>query len=160
MLNFITIMHQVYERSPYFIYTDPAKADARAVHKYLSEDSYWAENVPLEVVEKSMHNSLCFSLYDAEKQIGLARIITDKATFAYLCDVYVLPEFRGQGLSKWLMECVQNYPDLQNLRRFMLATKDAHGLYGQFGFKPVAAPERLMEVVNRDIYKSPKKSEV
>ena len=153
-------MHQIYQRSSYFIYTDPAKADVAAVHKYLSEDSYWAENVPFEIVEKSLRNSLCFSLYDAEKQIGLARIITDKATFAYLCDVYVLPEFRGQGLSKWLMECVKDHPDLQNLRRFMLATKDAHGLYTQFGFKPVAAPERLMEVVNRDIYKFPKKSEV
>ena len=150
-------MHQVYQRSPYFIYTDPAKADALAIHKYLSEDSYWAENIPFETVKRSLDNSLCFSVYEAEKQIGLARIITDKTTFAYLCDVYVLPEYRGQGLSKWLMECVLSHPDLQNLRRFMLATKDAHGLYAQFGFKPTAAPERLMEVVNREVYKVPGK---
>lgn len=149
----VNFMHQIYERSPYIIYTDPAKADAEAIHKYLSEASYWAENIPLETVEKSIHNSLCFSLYADERQIGLARIITDKATFAYLCDVYVLPEFRGQGLSKWLMECVLIHPDLQNLRRFMLATKDAHGLYTQFGFKPAAAPDRLMEIVNRNVYK-------
>lgn len=149
-------MFPVFEKSPCLIYTDPAKADARAVHKYLSEDSYWAENISLETVAKSLENSLCFSVYTAGKQIGLARVITDKATFAYLCDVYVLPEFRGQGLSKWLMECVQAHPDLQQLRRFMLATKDAHGLYARFGFKPAAAPDRLMEIVNRDLYKTPK----
>ena len=148
-------MYQIYQRFPYTIFTDPAKADVEAVHKYLSEDSYWAEGIPLETVKNALHNSLCFSLYAAEKQIGLARLITDKTTFAYLCDVYVLPEFRGQGLSKWLMECVQNHPDMQNLRRFMLATKDAHGLYAQFGFKPTAAPERLMEIVNRNVYKIP-----
>lgn len=146
-------MHQVYQRPPYFIYTDPAKANAEAIHKYLSEDSYWAENVAFETVKRSLEHSLCFSLYESGKQIGLARVITDRATFAYLCDVYVLPEFRGQGLSKWLMNCVQSHPDLQNLRRFMLATKDAHKLYAQFGFKPVAAPERLMEIVNREVYK-------
>ena len=147
-------MHQEYHRAPYHIYTAPEKADVQAIHRYLSEDSYWAENIPLEVVSRAIQNSLCFSLYAAEKQIGFARVITDKATFAYLCDVYVLPEFRGQGLSKWLMTCIQEHPDLQNLRRFMLATKDAHGLYAQFGFKPTAAPDRLMEIVNRDIYKS------
>ena len=149
-------MHQVYQRPPYFIYTDPAKANAGAIHKYLSEDSYWAENIPFETVKRSLEHSLCFSLYETEKQIGLVRVITDRTTFAYLCDVYVLPEFRGQGLSKWLMDCVQSHPDLQNLRRFMLATKDAHGLYAQFGFKPVAAPERLMEIVNREVYKGKK----
>jgi GNAT superfamily N-acetyltransferase len=146
-------MHQIYQRPPYFIYTDPDKADAEAIFQYLSKESYWAENIPFETVVKSVRNSLCFSLYANEKQIGLARVITDKTTFAYLCDVYVLPEFRGQGLSKWLMECVQSHPDLQNLRRFMLATKDAHSLYAQFGFKPTAAPERLMEIVNREVYK-------
>lgn len=149
-------MYQVYERPPYKIYTDPAKVNVTAVHQYLSKDSYWAENVPLETVAKSSQNSLCFSVYENEKQIGLARVITDKATFAYLCDVYILEAYRGQGLSKWLMECVQSHPDLQTLRRFMLATKDAHGLYSQFGFKPTAAPERLMEIVNRDLYKIPR----
>lgn len=147
-------MHQVYQQPPYQIFTAPEKADVPAIHRYLSQDSYWSENIPLEIVAKAVQNSLCFSLYDAEKQIGFARVITDKATFAYLCDVYVLPEFRGRGLSKWLMTCVQQHPDLQHLRRFMLATKDAHGLYAQFGFKPAAAPDRLMEIVNRDIYKT------
>jgi GNAT superfamily N-acetyltransferase len=149
------MMYPVYTRNQYSIYTDPAKANAEAIHKYLSQDSYWAENIPFETVVKSLKNSMCFSLYAHESQIGLARIVTDKTTFAYLCDVYVLPEFRGQGLSKWLMQCVKDHPDLQSIRRFMLATKDAHGLYEQFGFKPTAAPERLMEIVNRDIYKAP-----
>jgi GNAT superfamily N-acetyltransferase len=148
-------MYQSYERDQFFIYTDPAKANPEAIHKYLSNGSYWAEYIPYETVANSLKNSMCFSLYTGEKQIGLARVITDKATFAYLCDVYVLPDFRGQGLSKWLMECVKGHPDLQTIRRFMLATKDAHGLYEQFGFKPTAAPERLMEIVNRDIYKTP-----
>ncbi|MFC5269169.1 GNAT family N-acetyltransferase [Adhaeribacter terreus] len=144
-------MYPVYERPPYFIYTDPEKADAIAIHQYLSQDSYWAEKIPLETVEKSLQNSLCFSVYANEKQIGLARVITDKATFAYLCDVYILEAFRGKGLSKWLMECVQSHPDIQGIRRFMLATKDAHGLYEQFGFK-LSEAGRLMEIVNREVY--------
>ncbi|MBK0401546.1 GNAT family N-acetyltransferase [Adhaeribacter sp. BT258] len=144
-------MYLVYERAPYKIYTDPKKADAAAIHRYLSQDSYWAQNVPVETVVKSLQNSLCFSLYAAEKQIGLARVITDKATFAYLCDVYIMEDFRGNGLSKWLLECVQNHPDLQHLRRFMLATKDVHGLYEQFGFK-LSEAGRLMEIVNREVY--------
>ena len=144
-------MYPVYERPPYKIYTDPAKANAAAIHQYLSQDSYWAQHIPLETVARSLQNSLCFSLYAAEKQIGLARVITDKATFAYLCDVYILEEFRGKGLSKWLMACVQNHPDLQGIRRFMLATKDAHGLYAQFGFQ-LSEAGRLMEIVNREVY--------
>ena len=146
-------MYPVYERLPYKIYTNPAKADVAAIHQYLSRESYWAENIPLETVAKSVQNSLCFSLYANENQIGLARLVTDKATFAYLCDVYILETFRGQGLSKWLMECVQNHPDLQGIRRFMLATKDAHGLYEQFGFK-LSEAGRLMEIVNREVYKA------
>jgi N-acetylglutamate synthase-like GNAT family acetyltransferase len=149
-------MFPSYTRSDFVIFTDAAKADPKAIHQYLSQDSYWAQNVPLETVAKSLENSLCFSLYAREKQIGLARVVTDKATFAYLCDVYVLAEFRGQGLSKWLMECVKDHPDLKNIRRFMLATKDAHGLYTQFGFK-LSEPGRLMEIVNRDIYNQPEK---
>ena len=148
-------MYPVYELPPFKIFTDPAKADVAAIHAYLSRDSYWAENIPLEIVIRSVQNALCFSVYANEKQIGFARVITDKTTFAYLCDVYILEEFRGNGLSKWLMACIQNHPDLQHLRRFMLATKDAHGLYAQFGFKPIVAPERLMEIVNREIYNTP-----
>lgn len=145
-------MYPEYSRAPFTIFTDPARADAAAVHRYLSQESYWAENIPFETVARSLQNSLCFSLYAAGAQIGLARVITDKATFAYLCDVYVLPEFRGKGLSKWLMECVKSHPDLQGIRRFMLATKDAHSLYTQFGFRVTAMPDRLMEIVNREVY--------
>lgn len=148
-------MYPSYTHEAYLIYNDPAKADVRAIHDYLSKDSYWAQKVPLETVAKSLENSLCFHLYAGDKQIGLARVITDKATFAYLCDVYVLPEFRGQGLSKWLMKCIKEHPDHQKLRRFMLATKDAHSLYAQFGFKPVSDPTRLMEIINRDVYQLP-----
>jgi GNAT superfamily N-acetyltransferase len=147
-------MYPEYHQPPFTIYTDPARADAGAVHRYLSRDSYWAENVAFETVARSLQNSLCFSLYDGGVQIGLARVITDKATFAYLCDVYVLPEYRGKGLSKWLMTCVLEFPDLQGIRRFMLATKDAHGLYEQFGFK-LSESGRLMEIVNRTIYNTP-----
>jgi N-acetylglutamate synthase-like GNAT family acetyltransferase len=145
-------MHPTYTREAFTIYTDPAGADLPAIHDYLSKQSYWAQNVPLETVAKSLRNSLCFHLYAGEKQIGLARVITDKATFAYLCDVYVLPDFRGKGLSKWLMQCVKEHPDLQDIRRFMLATKDAHGLYTQFGFQ-LSEAGRLMEIVNREVYR-------
>lgn len=145
-------MFPSYTRGAFNIFTDPAKADLKAIHQYLSQDSYWAPDIPLETVAKSVKNSLCFSLFAGERQIGFARVVTDKATFAYLADVYVLPEFRGKGLSKWLMQCVKEHPDLQGIRRFMLATKDAHGLYTQFGFQ-LSEAGRLMEIVNRNIYK-------
>jgi len=103
------------------------------MHAYLSR-AYWSEGIPRHVIVKSVEGSICFGIFDGSRQIGLARVITDKATFAYLCDVYVLEEYRGQGLSKWLMEAVRSHPDLQNLRRFVLVTRDAHGLYEKFGF--------------------------
>lgn len=131
----------------YIFSDDVQKIDAISVHHYLSTKSYWAEGIPLETVQKSIDNSLCFGIYKDTKQIGFARWITDKATFAYLADVYVLEEHRGLGLSKKLMSLMLFHPDLQGLRRYMLATQDAHGLYAQFGFKPLEHPDRLMAVV-------------
>lgn len=129
----------------YDISTDPSRLQLAAIHAYLTR-SYWSPGVPEDVVARAIANSLCFGIYLGDAQVGFARVVTDKASFAYLADVYVLEEHRRQGLSKRLVDAIQAHPDLQGLRRFMLATKDAHGLYAQFGFKPVAAPERLMEI--------------
>jgi GNAT superfamily N-acetyltransferase len=145
-------MFQEYHNSEYIISTDPAKQDAVAIHAYLNR-SYWAEGIPLEIVQKSLLNSLCFGLFHNELQIGLARVITDRATYAYLCDVYVLEKHRGKGLSKWLLDCLVSHPDLQGLRRFSLATRDAHSLYQRYGFAPLKAPDRMMEITRPDIYK-------
>ena len=135
------------ERKEFVISTDPARLDVDAVHAYLTR-SYWASGVPKDVVAKSLEGSLCFGLYKGSYQVGLARVITDKATFAYLCDVYVLEDYRGLGLGKWLMSVVQSHPDLQRLRRFVLITRDAHGLYEQFGFSGLKEPDRYMEIKN------------
>jgi GNAT superfamily N-acetyltransferase len=136
----------------YIFSDDVQKIDQISVHHYLSTQSYWAEGIPLETVQKSIDNSLCFGIYKDTKQIGFARWITDKATFAYLADVYVLEEHRGLGLSKKLMSLMLFHPDLQGLRRYMLATQDAHGLYAQFGFKPLEHPDRLMAIVVPKVY--------
>jgi len=140
------------QRGTFSISTDPKRQDVSAIHAYLSQ-SYWAEGIPVDIVTKSVENSLCFGLFDGTRQIGLARVITDKATFAYLCDVYVLEKYRGLGLGKWLMEAVRAHPELQNLRQFVLITRDAHGLYEQFGFSSLNNPDRYMALVHRDIYK-------
>jgi N-acetylglutamate synthase-like GNAT family acetyltransferase len=126
------------------ISTDPAQIDVAAVHGFLAA-SYWAQGIPRATVERSIQHSLCFGIYREKQQAGFARVITDRATFAYLADVFVVPEFRGRGLSKWLMECISAHPELQGLRRWSLITRDAHGLYRQFGFQPLSAPERWME---------------
>ena len=136
-----------------FIFSDDSNlVDITAVHHYLSTQSYWAKSIPLEIVQKSIANSLCFGVYKDDKQAGFARWVTDRATFAYLCDVYIEEQFRGLGLSKKLMSLMMFHPDLQGLRTYCLATLDAHGLYAQFGFKPVGAPEKLMEIRIQDIY--------
>lgn len=138
------------------ISTNPAELDVAAIHRYLAEDSYWAKNIPLETVERAIENSLNFGLFAADgRQVGFARIITDKATFAWLCDVFVLPAFRGRGLSKWLMQVVWTHPDVQGLRRHMLATLDAHGVYAPFGFEPLATPERFLERKKQNPYGVP-----
>jgi GNAT superfamily N-acetyltransferase len=128
----------------------------RVVHEFLT-NCYWAPGIPLEIVERSISNSLCFGIYDSDRQIGFARVITDRATFAYVADIFVVPDYRGRGLSKWLMECILKHPDLRGLRRWMLATQDAHGLYRQYGFTPLQAPERWMEIHQADVYAKPPK---
>lgn len=136
-----------------FIFSDDQqKIDPIAIHHYLSTQSYWAKDIPLAVVQTAIENSLCFGIYKATKQIGFARWITDKATFAYLADVYVEEEYRGLGLSKKLMSLMLFHKDLQGLRRYMLATEDAHGLYAQFGFKAIENPERLMGIAIKNPY--------
>jgi GNAT superfamily N-acetyltransferase len=137
--------------SAYEITCDKTRFDIEAIHRFLMQ-SYWSPGVPRSVIERSIANSLCFGLLLEGQQIGFARVITDKATFAFLADVYVLPEHRGKGLSLRLMEQVIRHPDLQGLRRMMLGTKDAHTLYEKFGFKRLAAPERVMEIHNPDVY--------
>ena len=130
------------------ISTDKKLLDVTMIHAYLSERSYWAEGRSLDTVKKSIENSLCFGLYNQQsQQLGFARVATDFAIFGYLMDVFVLEEYRGQGLGKKLIEFVVNHPDIKNLRRVGLATSDAHGLYRQFGFCPVSSPEKMMELV-------------
>jgi GNAT superfamily N-acetyltransferase len=139
-------------KDDFLISTDKEKIDALYVHQFLSK-SYWAENIPLETIQRSIEGSLCFSVVYLNHQVGFARVITDEATFAYLADVFIDENFRGKGLSKWLMEVIISYPTLQGLRRFMLATRDAHGLYKQFGFEPMKNPDRWMEIHKPNAYK-------
>lgn len=141
----------VTHRDEYTITTDPRRFDLAAIHTFLTR-SYWSPGVPLAIVERAVSNSLSFGLLYGDEQVGFARVVTDKATFAYLADVYVLETHRGRGLSKWLLEVIQSHEDLQGLRRFLLATKDAHGLYTQFGFKELGYPSRMMEIVNPNAY--------
>ncbi|MBB6098769.1 GNAT superfamily N-acetyltransferase [Deinobacterium chartae] len=144
-------MYPEWTEGPYTISSDPARLDLTVVHGYLSR-SYWAQNIPFERVERAAKHSLCFGIYGPEGQVGFARVISDRATFAYLADVFVLEEARGQGLSKFLMRCVLAHPELQGLRRWMLMTQDAHGLYRQFGFTELAYPERGMEISRPGLY--------
>ena len=139
-------------KDDYCISTDRSKLDVDAIHNFLSTQSYWCQNIPFEKVKKSIDNSLNFGLYYKDQQIGFARIISDFSTMAYLGDVYVLPEHRGKGLSKWMMQVIMSHPELQGLRRWMLLTADAHGLYKQFGWKEIANPDRYMELHNKNIY--------
>jgi GNAT superfamily N-acetyltransferase len=149
------IKTQEYTNGNFIISTDPARLDVAVIHQYLAEESYWAQNIPRELVALAIAGSLNFGLYaSGGKQIGFARVITDYATFAYLCDVFVLPDYRGQGLSKWLMTCVMAHPDLQNLRRFMLMTRDAHSLYTRFGFTAVKEPANCLEIARPGLYKN------
>ena len=141
-----------WRKDGYLISTDKSKIDIATVHRFLSQ-TYWAEGIPIEIVKRGVDNSLCFAIYRGERLIGFARVITDFATFAYLADVFILPEERGKRLSKWLMRVILDHPRLQGLRRFTLATRDAHGLYAQFGFTPFDKPERWMERHAPDIYK-------
>jgi len=129
------------------ISTDPARLDHDAVADMLTR-AYWAKGRPRERVDRALANSLVFGLYDGEKQIGLARVISDYAVFAYLCDVFIHEAYRAQGLGKWLMQTIHSHPDLQGLRRWTLVTRDAHTLYNQFGWKPLDNPNNWMEILN------------
>jgi GNAT superfamily N-acetyltransferase len=133
-----------WRQGDYLISTDKNRLDLTVIHTFLTT-SYWAAGIPQEIVKRTIEHSLSFGLYKGDQQIGYARVITDYATFAYLGDVFILEPFRGQGLSKWLMEVVVTHPDLQGFRRWILLTKDAHGLYNKVGFTEVATPERYME---------------
>jgi N-acetylglutamate synthase-like GNAT family acetyltransferase len=137
----------------YRISTDQSKFDFDAIHAYLTQ-SYWSPGIPKETLKRAITNSLSFAVFSEQnRHVGFARLITDKATFAYLADVYILEAHRGKGLSKWLMQNIIEHPDLQHLRRMVLATKDAHSLYQQFGFKPLANPQTFMELWKPDVYK-------
>jgi GNAT superfamily N-acetyltransferase len=137
--------------SAYEISTDSARLDVDAIHAFITR-SYWSPGIPRATVARAIANSLCFGAFWQGQQVGFARVVTDRTTFAYLCDVYVLEAHRGHGLAKQLMDRVMKHPDLQGLRRMMLATLDAHGLYAQFGFTALGAPDRIMEVLKPDIY--------
>ena len=139
-------------RDIFTITCDPAKQDLRVIAQFLAS-SYWAKGIPADTVAKSLEHSLCFALLDGDRQIGFARVISDYATIAYLGDVFVLPEYQGIGLGKWLMECVVGHPQLQGLRRWILATQDAHGLYQKFGFTPLKSPDVFMERHDPDVYR-------
>ncbi len=144
---------QEWRQGEYLISTDTSKLDMDVIHSFLSK-SYWAKGIPREVVEQSIVHSLPFGVYKDEQQVGFARVISDYATFAYIGDVFILEEYRGLGLSKWLMQAVVEHPVLQGLRRWMLLTRDAHGLYRKVGFTAPASPERYMERVLPDVYQS------
>jgi GNAT superfamily N-acetyltransferase len=138
--------NDVFLKKGFQISTDKNLLNIEAIYKYLNEDSYWAQGIPFERLTRAIENSLCFGVYSQAHLAGFARVITDKATFAYICDVFILPEFRGLGLSKWLIQTIVEHPELQGLRRWSLATSDAHGLYSQFGFSQITKPESWMEI--------------
>jgi GNAT superfamily N-acetyltransferase len=146
-------MTQEWRRGEYIISTDKRRLDLSVVHGFLTA-SYWAAGIPLEVVKKSIEHSLSFGVYKGDKQVGFARVITDYATFAYIGDVFILEDYRGQGLSKWLMQVIADCSELQGLRRWLLLTRDAHGLYKKTGFVEPKTPERYMEKVLPDVYKN------
>ncbi len=133
-----------FKRDRFVISDDPAKLDLAAICDFLSR-AYWAETRPRDLIEKSIQFSLNFGIYDGERQIGFARVVSDRAIFAYLCDVFIHEDYRGQTLGKWMMDCVMSHPDLQGLKRWCLLTRDAHGLYSQFGFTELNDPSRWME---------------
>ena len=132
--------------------TDPSRLNIDVIHGFLSQ-SYWAECIPREIVERSIRGSLCFGAYRGDAQIGFARVISDRATYAYIADVFVLEPFRGDGVGKLIMQCIMSHPDLQGLRRWSLLPRDAHGLYGRFGFESPRHPGRFMEISSPDIYR-------
>ena len=140
-------------REEFTITDDKGRLDFDLIQRFLSEEAYWAKSRTADQTRTAIENSICFGIYKGQDQIGFARVVSDLATFAYLGDVFVLPDYRGHGLSKWLMECILAHPDLQGLRRWVLATLDAHGLYSQFGFTALKFPDRWMERAAPDAYR-------
>lgn len=138
----------------YEISTDRRRLDIGVIHAYLAQ-SYWSPGIPRTLVERAIDNSLCFGVHHPSGQVGFARVITDKATFAYLADVFILEPHRGQGLAKRLVQAILQHPELQGLRRFLLATRDAHGLYRRFGFAELAKPASVMEILRPNAYSPP-----
>jgi GNAT superfamily N-acetyltransferase len=144
-----------WRRGEFLISTDRRRVDLSVVHGFLT-NSYWARGIPRDIVARSIEHSLCFGIYeDAGPQVGFARVVSDFATVAYLGDVFVLESHRGRGLSKWLMQCIVEHPSLQDLRRWILLTRDAHELYSKFGFTALKAPERYMELHRPNVYETP-----
>ena len=141
-----------WQNKEFTISTDKSRLQFDVIQSFLANDSYWAQGRTPEQTKIAIEHSICFGLHHGDKQIGFARVVSDQATFAYLGDVFVLSEYRGQGLSKWLMETIIAHPDLQGLRRWVLATYDAHGLYEQYGFTPLLHPDRWMELSAPDAY--------
>lgn len=145
-------MNHEFRKDGYIISTDKELLQFNIIHNFL-KTSYWSPEIPMDVVKRAADGSIAFGIYkDSGEQVGYARVISDCTTFAYLADVFVLESERGKGLSKWLMECIQQLPELQNLRRWMLATRDAHGLYAQFGFTPLDNPDIMMQIARPNIY--------
>ncbi len=141
-----------HHRGEFVISTDPARLQLDVIHQFLT-NCYWAKGIPRDIVARSIEHSLCFGIYDVSGgQVGFARVISDFATVAYLGDVFVLQSHRGRGLSHWMMECIMQHPDLQGLRRWILLTGDAHGLYAKFGFTPLKSADRYMELHRPDVY--------
>lgn len=139
---------------PFVVSTDPTRLDLPRIHRFLAEDSYWARGIPSDVVRRAIAGSLCFGVYEGEAMVGFGRAVTDGATFAWVSDVFVEPAHRRRGVSKALMQAMIGHPSLQGLRRWLLATADAHRLYERFGFRPLASPDRFMERWDPDVYAS------
>ncbi|MCS3735390.1 GNAT family N-acetyltransferase [Mucilaginibacter dorajii] len=137
---------EAFLKKGFLISTDKSLLNIETIYNYLNNESYWAQGIPRERLERAIANSMCFGVYESDEFAGFARVVTDNATFAYICDVFILTSFRKKGLSKWLIQTIVNHPDLRGLRRWSLATADAQGLYNQFGFSQITKPERWMEI--------------
>jgi GNAT superfamily N-acetyltransferase len=149
---------EIWQQSSFFISTDKRQLQLSRIHRFLSQEAYWCLGIPSPIVARSIENSICFGLYykngNEPLQVGYARLVTDQSTFAWLCDVYIEQSYRGRGLSKWLIESIMSSRYVKDLRRICLVTKDAHGLYQNYGFKGTETPANWMEIKDNDIYKT------
>jgi GNAT superfamily N-acetyltransferase len=143
-----------WRRDDYVVSDERSRLDRAGVRRFIADESYWAAGIPQSLMDKAIDNSLCFGLYRGDAQVGFARVVTDRATFGYLCDVFVETAHRGAGLGKWLVSCALSHPDLQGLRRLSLMTRDAHELYAPHGFRPMADPTRYLEIHRPNVYRT------